>query len=114
MNTSGRIYLPNGVMFRVVQNSQCIFTNVTIVRDENGYDTCSLTYYKDDILLNDNDGTVIPDPERFFGDDWKDHFGDYEDDAVHFRNDEEGVDYEILKSDKTFAEVYRDEENEED
>ena len=39
MNTSGRIYLPNGVMFRVVQNSQCIFTNVTIVRDENGYDT---------------------------------------------------------------------------
>lgn len=82
--------------------------------DENGYDTCSLTYYKDDILLNDNDGTVIPDPEGFFGDDWKDHFGDYEDDAVHFRNDEEGVDYEILKSDKTFTEVYRDEENEED
>lgn len=82
--------------------------------DENGYDICTLTYYKDDILLNDDDGTVIPDPERFFGDDWKTHFGDYENDAVHFRNDEEGVDYEIIKSERTFEEVYRDEENEED
>lgn len=81
---------------------------------ENGYETCSLTYYTDDILLNDNDGTVIPDPEGFFGDDWKDHFGDYEDDAIHFRNDEEGVDYEILKSEKSFQEVYRDPDDEED
>ena len=86
------------------------------VRDEefgeNGYETCSLTYYTDDILLNDSDGTVIPDPEGFFGDDWRDHFGDYEDDAIHFRNDEEGVDYEILKSEKSFHEVYRDPDEE--
>lgn len=81
---------------------------------ENGYDICSLTYYIDDILLNDSDGTVIPNPEGFFGDDWKDHFGEYEDDAIHFRNDEESVDYEILKSNKSFHEVYRDSENEED
>ena len=36
MGTSGRIYLPNGIIFRVAQNSQCPRMVEQIVRDENG------------------------------------------------------------------------------
>ena len=38
MGTTGRIYLPNGMIFRVGQNSQCPSTYETIIRDENGYE----------------------------------------------------------------------------
>lgn len=78
--------------------------------DENGYDVCYLTYYQDDILINNVDGTVVCDPEAVIGDALE-HFGEYEDDCVHVRDDENTTDYEILKSNKTFKEVYRDEED---
>ena len=38
MQTAGRIYLPNGMIFRVGQLSQCPSTYETIIRDENGYE----------------------------------------------------------------------------
>ena len=39
MSATGRIYLPNGMIFRVSQHTSCVFTYESIVRDENGYDT---------------------------------------------------------------------------
>ncbi len=53
MSRSGRIYLPNGMIFKVAQRSACPSTYVSIIRDENGYEinrvervsnTCAFVY----------------------------------------------------------------------
>lgn len=68
------------------------------------YDTVSLMYYADQILADDNDD-IIEDIEGTVGFDSLTHFGDFETDAVHVRNDEQCTDYEILKSLRTYKEV---------
>lgn len=68
------------------------------------YDSKSLTYYAD-FVLADDEGEIICDPENLIGDALA-HFGDYEEDAVHVRNEYTECDYEILKTEKTFSEVY--------
>lgn len=59
------------------------------------YSTISLTYYSNGVLTDDND-EKIDDIEDTVGDALE-HFGEYEDDAVHVRDDRKKVDYEILK-----------------
>lgn len=68
------------------------------------YDTKSLTYYAD-FVLADDDGEMIVDYEDIIGDALA-HFGEFEDDAIHVRNENTECDYEILKVEKTFSEVY--------
>lgn len=63
-------------------------------------------YYADDTLVDENDD-IVSDPESIIGDALS-HFGEYEDDCVHVRNEELNCDYEILQSEKTFSEVYTD------
>lgn len=65
--------------------------------------TRSLTYYAD-FVLADEDDYMISDPEGLIGDALN-HFGEYEDDAVHVRDENIECDYEILKSEKTFSEI---------
>ena len=74
---------------------------------EFGNKTVSLMYFSDFVLATD-DGEIISDPESIIGDGIK-HFGEYEDDCVHVRNENNECDYEILLSEKTFSEVYGDE-----
>lgn len=74
---------------------------------EYGNDTKSLTYYSD-FVLADEDDEIISDPEAIIGDALE-HFGEYEDDSVHVRDENIECDYEILKSEKTFSEVYKGE-----
>lgn len=68
------------------------------------YDIKSLVYYSDDILADD-DGEILNDPEDIIGDALA-HFGEFEDDAVHVRNENTECDYEILKNEKTYSEAY--------
>lgn len=68
------------------------------------YDTISFLYYADDILADDND-EILEDVEGVVGFDSLNHFGEYEDDAVHVRNDRLKCDYEILRSLKTYKEL---------
>lgn len=68
------------------------------------YDTVSLMYYADQILADDNDD-IIEDVDGTIGFDSLTHFGDFETDAVHVRNDEQCTDYEILRSLRTYKEV---------
>lgn len=63
----------------------------------------SLTYYSDFVLV-DEDNDIILDPESLVGDALE-HFGEYEDDSVHVRNEELEMDFEILKSEKSFSEL---------
>lgn len=70
------------------------------------YEKISLTYYSDGILANDNDEvmdeTYISDA---VGEDFADHFGEYEDDSVFIRNDDRLCDYEILIDLRSYKEV---------
>lgn len=62
---------------------------------DSDYETITLKYYDDDILTDERD-EIIEDPVGIVGDDFKKHFGEYEDDCVYVRNDNLDVDYEIL------------------
>lgn len=66
--------------------------------DENGYDTITLKYYENNVLV-DEFGGVMPEDiwEEYVGADFAEHFGEYEEDSVFVRNDTFGIDYEILK-----------------
>lgn len=70
---------------------------------ENDYETISLTYYEDGVLTDDAN-YPIDDVESIVGEDSLNHFGEYEDDSVFVRNDEMKIDYEILRSARTYAE----------
>lgn len=65
------------------------------------YDTRNLTYYENGVLT-DEDDNVIDDVEGMIGTESLNHFGDYEPDSVHVRNDKLKVDYEILKDGTSF------------
>ena len=71
-----------------------------------GYDTKSWVCYADFTLTDEND-KIVSDPESIIGDALE-HFDEYADGAVYVRNDELVCDYEILKHDKTYAEVFKD------
>lgn len=71
--------------------------------DAYDYDKKSWTLYADGVLT-DEVGNIVFEPEKYIGDALE-HFGDYEEDAVHVRNDNEEWDIEILKHEKTFTEI---------
>lgn len=68
------------------------------------YTAIGLTYYSDGILADDEDERV-ENIEDTVGADFAEHFGDYEEDSVHIRNDRRRCDYEICKDNRTFAAV---------
>jgi len=65
------------------------------------YDTRNLTYYENGVLT-DEDDNVIDDVEGLIGKESLDHFGDYEPDSVHVRNDKMKADFEILRDGTNF------------
>lgn len=70
------------------------------------YDNETLVYYKDGVLCDVNDEEMSEeDIDISVGPDFAHHIGEYEPDAVHIRNDSLKIDYEIIVSAKTFAEV---------
>lgn len=66
------------------------------------YETESLVYYADGILVDENDD-IIEDVDAVVGRDSLDCFGEYEDDSVFVRNDARMTDYEILRDIRTYA-----------
>jgi 1-aminocyclopropane-1-carboxylate deaminase/D-cysteine desulfhydrase-like pyridoxal-dependent ACC family enzyme len=71
-----------------------------------GYDTSTLYYSSDNYVL-DSDCHIMSNAEisRTIGHDPYGHFGEYEDDSVHVRNDKLRCDYEVLQSMKTHTEI---------
>lgn len=70
------------------------------------YETQSLDYF-DDGVLADNMGNVVEDIDSMVGRDSLNHFGEYEDDAVHVRNDALQCDFEILRDLRNYSDVYQ-------
>lgn len=69
------------------------------------YPTISLDYFEGDDTLTDDRGNIIDNVDELVGDDFAEHFGEYEDDSVFIRNDSLGVDYEILRDYRSYSEV---------
>lgn len=72
---------------------------------EDDYEAVSLNYFEDGVLADDM-GNVVEDIDAMVGRDSLDHFGDYEDDSVHVRNDALKCDFEILRDLRKYADVY--------
>lgn len=73
---------------------------------ETDYDIISLTYYADDILVDDSDEKILNSKvDELIGVDSLSHFGEYDDDAVYVRNDDLKCDYEILRSEREYFDV---------
>lgn len=72
------------------------------------YTVISLTYFADNILTDDNlEIMKEEDVESSVGSESLTHFGEYEDDSVYVRNERLKVDYEILKDQRTYADVVK-------
>ena len=71
-----------------------------------GYETEFLTYYADGIVA-DRDDQIIENVDELLGGDPAPHFGEYEDDSVHIRDDKLRCDYEILRDLRTYSEAKR-------
>lgn len=78
----------------------------TIAPEEFGemedFKTESLIYYQDKVLATNDDNMIDADESELLLGDGLEHFGEYEDDAVHVRNEKTKTDYEILRSEKYF------------
>jgi hypothetical protein len=68
------------------------------------YERISFTYYADHVLT-DEDDDLVEDIEGSVGFDSLNHFGEYEDDSVHVRNDRLKCDYEILRDNRRYSDV---------
>lgn len=71
---------------------------------ENDYALITLMYHTDGIVSNDR-GKIVSNYSELVGEDFMNHFGEYEEDSVFVRNDEMEIDYEILKDYRAFTEI---------
>lgn len=70
------------------------------------YETETLTYYEGDgVLVDDISDEVIEDVDAMIGEGSLEHFGEYEPDSVHVRNDRARCDYEILLDTRCYSDV---------
>lgn len=72
------------------------------------YTQISLVYYDGDEVLADEEDEIVEDIAGTVGEDFAEHFGEYEDDSVFVRNDRLRCDYEICKDNRSFADVTGD------
>ena len=73
---------------------------------EDDYEVYSLTYYADGVLT-DEQNNPIENVDDMVGLDSLNHFGEYEDDSVHVRNEAMKCDFEILRDLSNYSDVFR-------
>lgn len=74
------------------------------VGDLDDYELIELIHFADDILTDENH-EIIDDIAGTVGLDYAEHFGEYEQDSVHVRNDRRKCDYEILRDERNFEDL---------
>jgi hypothetical protein len=72
---------------------------------EDDYEVYSLTYYADGVLA-DEQNNPIENVDDMVGRDSLTHFGEYEEDAVHVRNEAMMCDFEILRDLSKYSDVF--------
>lgn len=74
------------------------------------YDAVCYTYYADGVLVDeDEDPLEIPEIATAIGLDFASHFGDYDEDSVHIRNDLRRIDYEIVRDLRKYGDFHESE-----
>lgn len=73
-----------------------------------GYSTIDLYFFKDNIVTDDG-LDILEEPDNVIGFDSLNHFGEYEDDCVHVRNDRLKSDYAIFLDERTYEEAVEEE-----
>lgn len=73
--------------------------------EDDNYTQISLVYYAGDGVLTDDEDEIIEYIRDTVGEDFAEHFGEYEDDSVFIRNDLLKCDYEILRDNRSYADV---------
>lgn len=81
---------------------------------ERCFDITTLIYYADGVMAYHEDEHLVDVIEDLVGTEFKDHFGDYEDDAVFVRNFRNETDYEIIRDDDKYYDIWPKERGEED
>lgn len=71
------------------------------------YDEIEFTCY-DDLIVTNEDGEIVENLNELVGVGVLGHFGEYEMDAVHVRNDVLKADFEILKDSRKYIEMFRE------
>lgn len=75
---------------------------------DSDYSTETLTYYADGVIEDDYGETWdYDDICEIIGEDFADHFGEYENDSVYVRNEYKEIDYEILRDIRKYSEIKR-------
>lgn len=97
-------YVPEGT--EMVENKPYVISPDEFGEFED-YDTISLTYYADQVLVDDG-GDKIEDVDDVVGMESLTRFGEYEDDSVFVRNDRLRCDYEILMDERTYSEAQKE------
>ena len=100
------IYKKEEEVVAVTDNEAVVVIDPEEFGDEEDYDQVNLTYYADGVLTDDFDNP-IEDVEAMVGDYALNSFGDFEPDAVHVRNDATKTYYEILRDERNFADLKR-------
>lgn len=73
---------------------------------EDDYEVYSLTLYADGTLV-DEQNNPVENVDNMVGLDSLNHFGEYEEDAVHVRNEAMQCDFEILRDLRKYSDVFR-------
>lgn len=74
------------------------------------YDAVCYTYYADGVLVDeDEDPLEIPEIATAIGLDFASHFGDYDEDSIHIRNDMRHIDYEIVRDLRKYGDLHESE-----
>lgn len=74
---------------------------------ETDYKIIELTYWADGVLT-DTKNKIIQDADKLIGEKTLDSFGMYEPDALHVRNDEKKLDFEIMRDLKRYYDFFGD------
>ncbi len=99
-------------------NEQMLGDNVTkpyVIKPEefdtlDNYDSVCYTYYADGVLVDeDEDPLEIPEIATSIGLDFASHFGDYDEDSIHIRNDLRHIDYEIVRDLRKYGDFHESE-----
>ena len=73
--------------------------------EDDSFDTMTFTYFRDGVLVDDaGDPLSTKDAAMLLGDDYLDHFGEYEDNSVYVKNYDHGAYYEVIKIDRDYSE----------
>ena len=73
--------------------------------DFDEYEQEELTYYTDGIVADDF-GNIIDDIDGTIGEDFADHYGEYEEDSVYIRNDAKMTEYAVLRDYRRYSEAF--------